>query len=114
MRDGGRHGALAGQPFLGEARTAPRYALLDLVDYPGLVHCPEGGQVVCGELYQVEPALRPRLDDIEGAPDLFRLEPVEIEGSAGPVYAYFYRGRPQDRPRLCSGRWDNRRAYPEA
>jgi gamma-glutamylcyclotransferase (GGCT)/AIG2-like uncharacterized protein YtfP len=115
MRDGSRHGLLAGQAFLGPARTAPRYALLDLTHYPGLVACPADGQAVQGELYRVEPALRARLDAVEGAPFLFDLGPVEVEGEAAPVYAYCYQHRADGRPRLASGRWDNGRACdPEA
>jgi gamma-glutamylcyclotransferase (GGCT)/AIG2-like uncharacterized protein YtfP len=115
MRDGSRHGVLASQAFLGPARTAPHYALLDLTHYPGLIACPDGGQVVQGELYAVEAALRPRLDAVEGAPALFRLGPVVIEGEVAPAYAYFYQPRAGGRPRLAAGRWDNGRAGdPEA
>jgi gamma-glutamylcyclotransferase (GGCT)/AIG2-like uncharacterized protein YtfP len=105
-RDGCRHGPLGSQRFLGEARTRPVYALLDLGAYPGLVPCPAGGQAVQGELYEVEWALLPWLDDVEGAPDLYRLAPVELEGH-GPAHAYFYQGRADGRARCPAGRWDN-------
>jgi gamma-glutamylcyclotransferase (GGCT)/AIG2-like uncharacterized protein YtfP len=108
-RGGCRHGPLAAQRFLGEARTRPAYALLDLGAYPGLVPCPGGGQAVAGELYEVDDALRPWLDGQEGAPDLFRLEPVDLEGEAGPAQAYFYQLGPAGLPHCPSGRWDGRR-----
>jgi gamma-glutamylcyclotransferase (GGCT)/AIG2-like uncharacterized protein YtfP len=112
MRDGQRHHALAGQRFLGEARTEPRYALLDLGEYPGLVRREPGGRAVCGELYEVEGRLLPELDEIEGAPDLFRLGPVAVVGRAGPVYAYFYQPAPHGLPTYEAERWDNRRSGP--
>jgi gamma-glutamylaminecyclotransferase len=112
MRDGPRHPALAGQRFLGEARTEPRYALLDLGEYPGLVRREPGGRAVAGELYEVEGGLRAGLDEIEGAPGLFRLGPVALVGRAGPVYAYFYQPAPHGLPTYGAERWDNRRGGP--
>ena len=108
-RDGCRHGPLIRQRFLGEARTRPSYALLDLGAYPGLVHSPTDGQAVQGEVYEVERGLLPWLDDVEGAPELYRLEPVELEGQ-GPAHAYFYQGRAANRVRCPFGRWENERS----
>jgi gamma-glutamylcyclotransferase (GGCT)/AIG2-like uncharacterized protein YtfP len=104
-RGGCRHGPLSGQRFLGEARTRPRYALYDLGDYPGLKESEEGGQVVRGELYEVESTLLDWLDREEGAPDLFELAPVELEGISGPVWTYYYQGDPGARPCIESGVW---------
>jgi gamma-glutamylcyclotransferase (GGCT)/AIG2-like uncharacterized protein YtfP len=93
LKHGGcRHGMLVGQRFLGEARTVPRYALLDLGEYPGLVAKEGTGQVVHGELYEVEDSLLPALDREEGAPHLFCLGTVEIDGWTGPIQTYFYQG----------------------
>jgi gamma-glutamylcyclotransferase (GGCT)/AIG2-like uncharacterized protein YtfP len=109
-RGGVRYPLLAGQRFLGEARTAPRYALFDLVHYPGLVHCETAGHSVHGELYRVETGLLPRLDQVEGAPTVFRLDPILIEGTNEPVFAYFYQRSTQGRA-LCDNHcWVNRNA----
>ncbi len=105
-RDGRRHPFLAQQHCLGAARTRPLYALLDLGAYPGLVTCPEG-EAVEGELYEVDRELVSSLDEVEGAPELFRLAPVEVEDVAGPVQAYFYQRDVFGRARCPSGRWDN-------
>jgi gamma-glutamylcyclotransferase (GGCT)/AIG2-like uncharacterized protein YtfP len=112
MRGGSRHATLAGQRFVGEARTEPRYGLLDLGDYPGLVPCETGGRAVCGELYEVEGRMLPELDAVEGSPDWFRLGSVAVEGQVGPVYAYFYQPAPHGLPLYEAERWDNDRRGP--
>jgi gamma-glutamylcyclotransferase (GGCT)/AIG2-like uncharacterized protein YtfP len=111
MKDGCYHGPLAAQPFLGRARTRPFYALFDLGAYPGLTRDEAAAQAVEGEVYEVPEPLLDLLDHIEGAPRLFRREPIELEGDAAPVYAYFYQREPNGHPLLRDGRWDNRRAH---
>lgn len=106
-RDGCRHAALASQGCLGETRTTPRYALHHFGDYPGLVACSPRGDVIHGELYEVDCGLVDRLDEMEGSPDWFKLESVELAGMSGLVWAYFYQADPGDRPRIASGRWEN-------
>jgi gamma-glutamylcyclotransferase (GGCT)/AIG2-like uncharacterized protein YtfP len=110
MRGGPRHPALAGQRFLGVVRTLPHYALFDLGDYPGLVHA-SGGQAIHGELYEVEAALIPQLDRMEGAPALYQLAPVALEDCDKPVYAYFYQQSTASHPLCADGRWKNDRRW---
>jgi gamma-glutamylcyclotransferase (GGCT)/AIG2-like uncharacterized protein YtfP len=107
MRGGVRHRILAGQHYLGVARTRPRYALFHLGDYPGLVPCAEGGSTTHGELYEVAGSLVPELDEAEGSPSWFRLGPVEVEGHAGSVYAYFYQPDTRGEALCKGGRWSN-------
>ena len=76
----------------------------------GLTQAGEEGQMVHGEVYEVEDALLPWLDTVEGSPGWFQREPIEVEGHSENVWAYFYQGDPADRPRVASGRWDNERA----
>jgi gamma-glutamylcyclotransferase (GGCT)/AIG2-like uncharacterized protein YtfP len=64
-----------------------------------------GGQVIHGELYEVEAALIPRLDRIEGAPELYRLGQVALEGCDRPVYAYFYQQSTEGHSPCADGRW---------
>ena len=105
MRGGVRHRLLAGQRFLGEARTLPRYALFDLGPYPGMAPRDADGRAVLGELYEVAVSLIPELDAEEGAPTLFRLEAVVIDGRDEPVSAYLYQ-RSVEGAVLCPGdRW---------
>jgi gamma-glutamylaminecyclotransferase len=104
MRGGRNHTALAGQRFLGAARTPPGFALLDLGHYPGLVRRADG-RGVRGELYEVAADCLGVLDEIEGAPALFRLEPLDLEDFLGSVYAYFYQPNPAGVPLYAGERW---------
>ena len=108
MRGGVRHRVLADQPFAGEARTLPHYALFDLGAYPGLVHRGKDGRSIQGELYEIDSGLIARLDRIEGAPSLFRLEPVRIENYPGDVYAYFYQQDTTGFALCAQDRWLNK------
>ena len=58
-------------------------------------------------MYEVEAALLPALDDIEGAPALFRLGPIELIDQPGPVFAYFYQDTPPPGVKLLQV-WENR------
>ena len=107
MRGGVRHHILAKQRFLGATITRPHYALFDLGAYPGLVHREGEGRAVFGELYEVGASLIPLLDRIEGAPSLYRLEPVLIEDRSDDVFAYFYRRDTRGCPRCADDRWTN-------
>jgi gamma-glutamylcyclotransferase (GGCT)/AIG2-like uncharacterized protein YtfP len=109
-RGGCRHGPLAGQRFRGETCTRPGYILYDLGEYPGLTAGADSVVAVQGEVYEVEEALLPWLDTVEGAPGWFKREPIAVEGFTEPVWAYFYQGDPTGAIRLASGRWDNRSA----
>jgi gamma-glutamylcyclotransferase (GGCT)/AIG2-like uncharacterized protein YtfP len=75
------HIRLHGGTPVGPAHTAPKYRLLDLVDYPGLAE--HGMTAVAGELYDVEDKLLAVLDLFEGVPHLFGRRPVELAPAAG-------------------------------
>jgi gamma-glutamylcyclotransferase (GGCT)/AIG2-like uncharacterized protein YtfP len=110
-RGGVRHGPLAKQRFLGTVRTAPGYALWDLGAYPGLTPSDDGARVG-GELYEVERSLLGLLDAVEGAPQLFRLGPIELEGNSSPAWAYFHQLPTAGRDRIEGGQWDTARPRP--
>lgn len=84
------HDLLAEQQFLGPAATAPRYRLVDLGPYPGLVHDDAAGLAVTGELWEVTEKKLKELDMFEGCPMLYRREVVDVAGVEGRVEAYFY------------------------
>ena len=86
------HGQLAGQRFVGPARTVPGFRLHDLGGYPGLVSFAAAATGVSGEVWAVDAAALARLDAFEGVGEgLYRRGPVALqapfEGEA--VEAYF-------------------------
>jgi gamma-glutamylcyclotransferase (GGCT)/AIG2-like uncharacterized protein YtfP len=86
------------------------YDLRDLGAHPGLVRRRADGRSIEGELYDVPTTLVRVLDEVEGAPTLFRLEEVAIEGAVGPVFAYLYQPAPAGVPRYPGRRWDSTRS----
>ena len=87
------HRLLAGQAFLGEARTAPGFALFDLGEHPGMVARPGEPGSVGGEVWAVDAACLESLDLLEGtAEGIYRREAVPLmEPFAGRgIEAYLY------------------------
>lgn len=85
------HRLLADQEFLGDAVTEPRYRLVDLGTYPGMVDDPHGVSVT-GELWAVGECALAELDDFECADAPYHRGPVAVRGRTEPAEAYFYRG----------------------
>ncbi|HKB55978.1 MAG TPA: gamma-glutamylcyclotransferase family protein [Lacunisphaera sp.] len=60
------HQYLAGQQFLGEARTVSGYTLYSMGNHPGMVHSTDASHDVTGELWAVDDDCLARLDILEG------------------------------------------------
>jgi protein phosphatase len=105
-RGGSNHGQLAGQSFVGEARTSPGFALFDLGDYPGMVAQPGGSGRVTGEVWSVDEGCLRRLDALEGMEEgLFTREPASLEHPfERGVEAYYYSRSVEGRGRV-EGPW---------
>lgn len=92
LKRGGRHHELiAFSRFLGEAETTPGFALETLPsgDYVALVERPGAPSSVPGELFEVDDARLPELDDFEGESYRRSRVPVrEISGEIGFALAY--------------------------
>jgi hypothetical protein len=94
MRGGEVHYSIEGLPFLGEARTAPRYRFFSVRDeFPGLWPVDEGGVSVPGELYDVPlDVIRDRF--IPAEPPELELGVVELDDGSSAlvvlVRANFY------------------------
>lgn len=85
------HRLIADQHFLGEAVTEPRYRVIDLGPYPGLIADERTGLAVKGELWAVSACCLGELDDFEQEAGAFVREPVAVAGRAGEeVWAYFW------------------------
>lgn len=78
-RGGSNHHYLAGQKFLGEARTAPGFRLYDLGGYPGMIPRPEDREGVTGEIWSVDADALRHLDGLEGLEEgLYRREVISL------------------------------------
>lgn len=74
------HHQLAGQKFLGAARTVPGYTLYDLGGYPGMVPHTADRTGVTGEIWSVDADALRRLDAFEGvAESLYRRTPLALQ-----------------------------------
>lgn len=94
LKHGGtNHRFLAGQKFLGEARTPPGYRLYDLNGYPGMIAHAEASEGVHGEVWSVDPPTLARLDELEGLVEgLYRRETIPLLAPFADrkVEAYLY------------------------
>jgi gamma-glutamylcyclotransferase (GGCT)/AIG2-like uncharacterized protein YtfP len=85
-RGGENHSFLAGQTFVGEARTVPGFCLYELEGYPGMVARSDERDGVVGEVWSVTAAALRELDELEGtAVGLYRRERIQLL----PPYAGF-------------------------
>lgn len=107
-RDGSNHVHLAGQQFLGDARTPPGFTLYSLGEFPGMVRTPGDTAGVTGELWSVDDACLRRLDELEGvAEGLYERAPIRLAPpfATEPVETYLYLRSVTGRPVLGSG-WE--------
>lgn len=108
LKQGGRlHEAMNGSLLMGKFRSVVGYQLVRVGWYPGLAASTSGetAQTVAGELYDVPERLLANLDQIEGAPFLFRREQLFLDGFSEPVEAYFYQGEIEGKPLVPNGEW---------
>ena len=88
-----RHRYLAGQCFVGEARTAAVYRLLSIGGrYPGLIDATPG-RCVRGELWDVDESTLAILDAVEGIDEgLYVRRAVRLADHQHDVQSYFWCG----------------------
>jgi gamma-glutamylcyclotransferase (GGCT)/AIG2-like uncharacterized protein YtfP len=92
-RHGSNHRFLAGQQFVGEARTIPGYVLYSLGDYPGMIRSSDPTHFVTGEVWQVDPTGMAELDKLEGTHEgLYDRVSISLESpfEASSVETYLY------------------------
>lgn len=97
------HARVADQEFLGAAVTSPRYRIIQLGKYGGLIRDEAAGLAVKGELWAVSPECLAALDEFELGEGLWARFPVEVPGHAN-VEAYFWTG-PVPADVLSSDAW---------
>lgn len=102
------HRQLAGQTYVGAARTRPGFRLYDVGGYPGLAALAGDTAGVKGEVWEVDAAGLLKLDRFEGvAEGLYRRETVPLRAPFADrkVEAYYFAPSVAGRPDL-GGEWN--------
>ena len=90
-RGGHYHNLLAGQKFVGEARTVPGYTLYQPADYPGMVNELNDTEGVTGELWEISAICLAQLDTLEGLTQkLYERVPVRLLAPHESIVAESY------------------------
>jgi len=87
------HHFLAGQKFVGEARTTPGFRLFEVGGYPGMVPHAGDRDGVAGEVWSVDAECLARLDELEGlAEGLYQRRAMSLlpPFADQELEAYFY------------------------
>lgn len=87
-KGGSNHGLLSDSQFIGLASTLPAYSLVSMGGYPGLL---PGEDTVLLELYEVDDKTLYYLDALEGHPNYYRRELIEViteKGEKGEAWVY--------------------------
>jgi gamma-glutamylcyclotransferase (GGCT)/AIG2-like uncharacterized protein YtfP len=78
-RRGSNHHFMAGQQFLGDARTPPGFRLYELDGYPGMIEKPDDRDGVTGEVWSVDAPCLAQLDRLEGLTEgLYLRVPIKL------------------------------------
>jgi gamma-glutamylcyclotransferase (GGCT)/AIG2-like uncharacterized protein YtfP len=103
LRGQANHGLLADSRYVGPAETPPRYTLVDLGEFPGLLA--GGSTAVAGEVYEVSAATLARLDRLEEHPHAYERRPIVL-ASGEPAEAYLLHAhRRRGAPEIRTGCW---------
>lgn len=89
----GNHRLLSGATFLGKAKTPPKFMMIDVGYFPGVIEYDEGVPIV-GEVYEVTDEQLRRLDMLEGYrsndPTGGLYDRKEIDTEFGKAIIYIY------------------------
>ena len=99
----GNHRLLCGSRFVCEAKTAPKFTLVSLGSFPGMVR--GGYSQVHGEVYEVDDQTLRQLDCLEGHPSFYRREQVRLDTNIGGVEAYILQSDVAAYDVVTSGDW---------
>ena len=98
-----RNSVLSNSEFIGKVKTKKKYTLIDLSAFPGLLK--DGNTKVTGELYKVDSDTLKICDQIEGHPNFYFRDFVDLANGL-EAYAYFLPAKEYDyRPVVKSGDW---------
>lgn len=102
-RGGCSHHMLAGQVFVGEAETQPRFRLVSLGWYPGLIEVKETGLGIHGEVWEVDDACLAQLNAYEGGE--YDLRAISLQEPFHDEVVLAYVLRESARVLLEASRW---------
>lgn len=91
------HFRVAGQRFVGPAKTLPIYRMFSLGWHPGIVFVGAGGSAIEGEIWAVDASTLAALDDFEGVPSAYLRQTIALAEETRDVQAYFYNGSVPER-----------------
>lgn len=94
--------------FVGMVNTRPNYTMVSLGAFPGLIR--KGDTIVIGELYEVDAPTLERLDRLEGHPNWYVREEIDVAGEMGEgrAWAYFLPDEYVKYKQVQTGDWANR------
>ncbi|MGE0325889.1 MAG: gamma-glutamylcyclotransferase [Polyangiaceae bacterium] len=100
------HRLLRDARFIARARTAPRFTLLDMGPFPGMIDV--GDSAIGGEVYDVTERILRALDRLESHPHFFRRQWITL-GDRSHAQAYLLRTEHRrDYSVIPSGNWRRR------
>ena len=106
LRGEPNHRLLDRARFVQEARTEPRFELVDLGPFPAMVA--GGAGAVVGEVYAVDRRALADLDRLEGHPRFYRRTAVRLEDGAVAEAYVMPSAHLVGRHRIASGDWRRR------
>lgn len=95
------HHLLSDAEYCGTHLTRPRYRMLHLGTYPGVVT--GGSTAIEGEIYRVDTKGLVKLDRLEAYPRLYTRKLIPTEW--GRAWIYLYRGNRSSRSVIPTGVW---------
>lgn len=103
----GNNSMLHESKFVGYAKTNPRFTMVDLDHFPGVVE--KGDTPITGELYDVDENTLDSLDHLEGHPDFYERKSVVVADDSGKIQSAEIYILPEmwmeDAPVVISGDW---------
>ena len=90
--------------FVKKAKTASKYQLYRINWFPGMIIDDTQESGVQGEVFSVTDECMERLDQYEGAPDLFRRHNVELDDGTYAV-TYLFNKDFSDKQKIEEGEW---------
>jgi gamma-glutamylaminecyclotransferase len=98
------HHLLKDAALLGEHVTPPRYKMLNLGAYPGVVD--GGSTAIVGEIYRITQKQFTDLDRLEAYPKLYGRR--KIRSPWGRAWIYLYLGNRRNRAVIADGNWSGK------